>query len=235
MNSNYSYNPVQSPTAQLTQQSVINQVFIWMSLGLALTAGTAFYTVSSDYMLNLVLGNQWVFFGLILAELGLVFAVSAAIKKLSAAAATGLFFLYSALNGLTMSAIFIAYTMSSIAGVFLITAGTFGAMSIYGLTTKKDLTSWGSLLFMGLIGILIAGLVNMFLASSMLDLIISLVGVVVFVGLTAYDSQKIKEMAAGVQDGESAGKVAVLGALSLYLDFINLFIMLLRLFGDRRD
>lgn len=235
MNSNYSYNPVQSPTAQLTQQSVINQVFIWMSLGLALTAGTAFYTVSSEYMLNLVLGNQWVFFGLILAELGLVFAVSAAIKKLSAAAATGLFFLYSALNGLTMSAIFIAYTMSSIAGVFLITAGTFGAMSIYGLTTKKDLTSWGSLLFMGLIGILIAGLVNMFLASSMLDLIISLVGVVVFVGLTAYDSQKIKEMAAGVQDGESAGKVAVLGALSLYLDFINLFIMLLRLFGDRRD
>jgi len=235
MNSNYSYNPVQSPTAQLTQQSVINQVFIWMSLGLALTAGTAFYTVSSDYMLNLVLGNQWVFFGLILAELGLVFAVSAAIKKLSAAAATGLFFLYSALNGLTMSAIFIAYTMSSIAGVFLITAGTFGAMSIYGLTTKKDLTNWGSLLFMGLIGIIIAGLVNMFLASSMLDLIISLVGVVVFVGLTAYDSQKIKEMAAGVQDGESAGKVAVLGALSLYLDFINLFIMLLRLFGDRRD
>ena len=206
-----------------------------MALGLALTAGTAFYTVSSETMLRFIYDNPMVFFGLIIAELGLVFGISAAINRLSSAMATGLFFLYSGLNGLTLSSIFIIYELGSIAGVFLITAGTFGAMSIYGLTTKKDLTNWGSLLFMGLIGIIIASLVNMFLQSSMFDLLISLVGVAVFVGLTAYDSQKIKEMAAKVSDGESAGKVAVLGALSLYLDFINLFIMLLRLFGDRRD
>jgi hypothetical protein len=229
-----SYNNPQAPAFQLTQQNVINQVFIWMALGLALTAGTAFYTVTNETMSRLVLGNQMVFFGLIIAELALVFGVSAAINKISATLATGLFFLYSALNGLTLSAIFLVYELGSIAGVFFITAGTFGAMSIYGLTTKKDLTSWGSLLFMGLIGIIIASLVNLFLQSSMFSLIISFVGVAVFVGLTAYDSQKIKEMAATVSDGESAGKVAVMGALSLYLDFINLFIMLLRIFGDRK-
>ncbi len=229
-----SYNNPQAPAFQLTQQNVINQVFIWMALGLALTAGTAFYTVTSETLTSLVLGNSMVFFGLIIAELALVFGVSAAINKISATLATGLFFLYSALNGLTLSAIFLVYELGSIAGVFFITAGTFGAMSIYGLTTKKDLTSWGSLLFMGLIGIIIASLVNLFLQSSMFSLIISFVGVAVFVGLTAYDSQKIKEMAAKVTDGESAGKVAVMGALSLYLDFINLFIMLLRIFGDRK-
>jgi len=229
------YSTAHAQVSEDVQKRVVNQVFVWMSLGLALTAGTAFATAGSQTMTQLVFGNLFVFFGLIIAELGLVIGISKAINRLSLAAATGLFFLYSALNGITLASIFMVYSLGSIGGVFLITAGTFGAMSLYGLTTKRDLTKIGSLAFMGLIGIIIAGLVNLFLQSSMLSLIVSVIGLVIFIGLTAYDTQKIKEMAAMTTDGESEGKVAVLGALSLYLDFINLFLILLRLFGNSDD
>ncbi len=232
-----SYTSVGGRAAALSavQTRVINQVYLWMTLGLALTGATAFFVASTDSVKQVIFGNQIVFWGLVIAELGLVFVISGLINRLSAAAATGLFFLYSALNGLTLSAIFLVYSLGSIAGVFLITAGTFGVMSLYGITTKTDLTKIGNLLFMALIGIVIAGLVNIFIGSSVLSLIISVIGVVVFTGLTAYDAQRIKEMSAAALDGESEGKIAVLGALSLYLNFINLFLSLLRLFGSREE
>ncbi len=217
------------------QTRVINQVYLWMTLGLSLTGATAFFVASTDSIKQVIFGNQILFWGLVIAQLGLVFVISGLINRLSAAAATGLFFLYSALNGLTLSAIFLVYSLGSIAGVFLITAGTFGIMSLYGITTKTDLTKIGNLLFMALIGIVIAGLVNIFIGSSMLSLIISVIGVVVFTGLTAYDAQRIKEMSAAALDGESEGKIAVMGALSLYLNFINLFLSLLRLFGSKDE
>ncbi len=232
-----SYTSVGGRTAVLSavQTRVINQVYLWMTLGLALTGATAFFVASTDSVKQVIFGNQIVFWGLVIAELGLVFVISGLINRLSAAAATGLFFLYSALNGLTLASVFLVYKLGSIAGVFLITAGTFGVMSLYGITTKTDLTKIGNLLFMALIGIVIAGLVNIFIGSSMLSLIISVIGVVVFTGLTAYDAQRIKEMSAAALDGESEGKIAVLGALSLYLNFINLFLSLLRLFGSRDE
>ncbi len=175
------------------------------------------------------------FFGLIIAELGLVMTLSAAIGRLQATTATLMFFAYSALNGLTLSAIFIAYTSASIANTFFVTAGTFGAMSLYGYATKRDLTSWGSFLFMGLIGVIIASVVNIFLRSEMIYWVVTYAGVIVFVGLTAYDTQQIKAMALqGFGDEESERKGAVIGALRLYLDFVNLFLMLLNIFGRRR-
>jgi len=232
-----SYTSVGGRAAALSavQTRVINQVYLWMTLGLALTGATAFFVASTDSIKQVIFGNQIVFWGLVIAELGLVFVISGLISRLSAAAATGLFFLYSALNGLTLASIFLVYNLGSIAGVFLITAGTFGVMSLYGITTKTDLTKIGNLLFMALIGMVIAGLVNIFIGSSVFSLIISVIGVVVFTGLTAYDAQRIKEMSAAALDGESEGKIAVLGALSLYLNFINLFLSLLRLFGSRDE
>lgn len=232
-----SYTSVGSRASVLSavQTRVMNQVYLWMTLGLALTGATGFFVATTDGVKQVIFGNQIVFWGLIIAELGLVFVISGLIHRLSAAAATGLFFLYSALNGLTLGSIFLVYSLGSIAGVFLITAGTFGVMSLYGITTKTDLTKIGNILFMALIGIVIAGLVNLFIGSSMLTLIISVIGVIVFTGLTAYDAQRIKEMAEMALDGESEGKIAVLGALSLYLNFINLFLSLLRLFGSREE
>jgi len=232
-----SYTSVGGRAAALSavQTRVINQVYLWMTLGLALTGATAFFVASTDSIKQVIFGNQIVFWGLVIAELGLVFVISGLISRLSAAAATGLFFLYSALNGLTLASIFLVYNLGSIAGVFLITAGTFGVMSLYGITTKTDLTKIGNLLFMALIGMVIAGLVNIFIGSSVFSLIISVIGVVVFTGLTAYDAQRIKEMSTAALDGESEGKIAVLGALSLYLNFINLFLSLLRLFGSRDE
>jgi hypothetical protein len=202
-----------------------------MGLGLLLTAAMAVVTLSSPALLQLVFGNRLVFYGLILGELGLVIAVSAAINRLSAATATALFLLYAALNGITFSVIFAVYTTESIASTFVVTAATFGAMSVYGYTTRRDLTNWGSFLFMGLIGIVIASVVNIFVESSAASWVISAIGVIVFTGLTAYDTWKIKAMAAA---GAQGRKPAILGALTLYLDFINLFLMLLRLFGNRR-
>lgn len=217
------------------EKRVLNQVYTWMTLGLALTAAVAWYSADTAEIRSFLIQNRWVMWVLIVGELGLVFAISGLINRLSAVAATSLFFLYAALNGITLSTVFMVFNLGSIAGVFLITAGTFGIMSLYGLTTQRDLTSFGNLLFMALIGLVIAGVVNLFISSSIMNMIISAIGVLVFTGLTAYDAQRIKEMAASALDGESEGKIAVIGALSLYLNFINLFLSLLNLFGGRNE
>jgi FtsH-binding integral membrane protein len=215
----------------IAQNTLIRQVYAWMGGGLLITALTAMVTVSSPVLLSAVLGNRLVFYGLILGELGLVVAISGAINKLSAFVASLLFILYAALNGVTFSIIFAVYTAGSIASTFVTTAGMFGAMSAFGYLTRRDLTGWGGFLFMGLIGVVIASVVNIFTQSSATAWIISAIGVIVFTGLTAYDTWKIKAMAAAGAEGR---KPAILGALTLYLDFINLFLMLLRLLGNRR-
>ncbi len=223
---------------QVRVNSFIQSVYNWMAIGLGLTGVTAFFVANSPAVMQLIFGNRLLFFGLIIAELVLVFSISARVGKMQASTATALFVLYAVLNGLTLSVIFIAYTASSIASTFFICAGTFLACSIYGMMTKRDLTSMGGFLMMGLIGIIIASVVNMFIRSSGMSLVISYIGVLVFVGLTAYDTQKLKYMAMTQPDGLDAAVVrkgAIIGALSLYLDFINLFLMLLRIFGGSRD
>jgi FtsH-binding integral membrane protein len=223
---------------QVLVNSFIQTVYNWMAVGLALTGGVAYYVSQSPSLMGIIFGNQLIFFGLILAELGLVVYLSARVQKIEASTATGLFVLYAALNGLTLSFIFLAYTGASIASTFFICAGTFVACSVYGMVTKRDLTSIGGFMMMGLIGIIIASVVNMFIQSSAMNMIISYVGVIVFVGLTAYDTQKLKHMALTQPAGLDAGvirKGAIIGALSLYLDFINLFLMMLRIFGTSRD
>ena len=213
---------------------LMRKVYVWMTLALVITGFTAYGVATSPGIQQLVFGNSIVMWGLIIAEFALVIGVSAAINKLSLTTATLMFILYSVINGALLSAIFLIYTASSIATVFFITAGTFGAMALVGYTTKTDLTSMGKILFMALIGLVIATLVNLFVKSSGFTLILSYVGVLIFVGLTAYDSQKIKQMMLQAPDaGEGAQKLALLGALTLYLDFINLFIYLLRIFGKR--
>ena len=215
---------------------LMRKVYLWMSLALAITGFTAYYVATSEAILTAIFTNQILFWGLIIAELGLVFGLSAAINRLSLTTATLMFVLYSVINGATMSFIFLAYTMSSITSVFFITAGTFAVMALFGYFTKTDLSSMGKILFMALIGIIIATIVNIFVKSSGLEIILNYLGVLVFVGLTAYDTQKIKKMLLMAPDaGEGAQKIALLGALSLYLDFINLFLYLLRIFGGKRD
>jgi hypothetical protein len=212
------------------------KVFNWMAVGLGLT-GIISYAASQTGVAQVIVGTP-IFFVLILAELGLVFYLSARVDKIQPGTATGLFVGYAALNGLTFSAIFLAYTQASIGGTFLITAGMFGAMAVYGLVTKRDLSGMGSFMFMGLIGIILASIVNIFLQSSSLYWTISVIGVLVFVGLTAYDVQKIKNMGEEgiMEQGEAAiRRGAIIGALALYLDFINLFLMLLRFFGSARE
>ncbi len=221
---------------QARVNSFIRSVYNWMAIGLGITGFVAFYVANTESLRQLIFGNQILFFGLIIAEFGLVIAISARIQKMQASTATALFVLYSALNGATLSLIFLIYTASSITSTFFICAGTFVACSIYGWTTKRDLTSVGGFMTMGLIGIIIASVVNIFLRSSAMYMIISYIGVIVFVGLTAYDTQHLKNMAMTQPDGLEAGVVrkgAILGALKLYLDFINLFLMLLRIFGNR--
>jgi len=222
-----------SSEAQVTtaQNTLIRQVYAWMGAGLTITAVLALITLSSPAILQAIAGNRLVFFGLMIGELALVFTLSGAINRLSAAAATIIFIAYSALNGVTLSILALIYTANSIASTFVITAGMFGAMSIYGYMTRRDLTSWGSFLFMGLIGIIIASVVNIFVGSSAVSWVVSGIGVIVFTGLTAYDTWKIKALAA---QGNTGRKPAILGALTLYLDFINLFLMLLRFTGNRR-
>lgn len=220
---------------QTIQATFINKVYAWMCLALTVTGFIAFRTAQSEALLGLIFGNSIILIGLIIFELGIVFWMSKNITNISSNMAIGLFMLYSALNGLTLSAILLVYTASSIASTFFITAGTFGAMSIYGYFTKKDLTSWGNLLFMALIGLIVASVVNIFWASSTMYWIITYAGVFIFVGLTAYDTQKIKNMSLELDaESEEGRKGAIMGALALYLDFINLFILLLRIFGDRR-
>ncbi len=214
--------------------ALMRKVYVWMTFALAITGITAYLVATNETLLTLIYSHQAVMWVLVIAELAIVIGVTAAINKLSLPVATLLFVVYSVLNGALFSSIFLVYTMASIAKVFFITAGTFGAMSLYGYTTKSDLTSWGKILIMGVLGLIIATVVNIFLKSSGLEMIISYAGVLIFVGLTAYDTQKIKQMCLQAPDaGETMQKYALLGALSLYLDFINLFIYLLRIFGRR--
>lgn len=228
---------VRNYAAKAAQSALFRSVYLWMTLALAITGFTAMYIAKSYTFLEMMIAqNSMMFWGLLIAEIGLVMYLSARIQRISFTTATLLFIAYSIVNGLTLSILFMVYTMSSIATTFFITAGTFGAMALFGYITKKDLTRIGSLCGMAVIGLIIAMIVNMFLHNSMMDMVISGIGVLVFVGLTAYDSQKIKQMLTGndIEINETTQKIALMGALTLYLDFINLFIYLLRLFGDRK-
>ena len=215
----------------------MRQVYQWMTAGLAVTAAVAYAVAGSAGLQQVILGNSIVMIALVIAQFGLVIALSAAVHKMSASAATGLFLLYSVLTGAMLSSIFVIYPVASISNAFLVTAGTFLAMSVYGTVTKRDLTAFGSFLTMGLFGLIIAMLVNFFIKSSMMDFIISCLGVLIFTGLTAYDTQKIRNFGLGapLEDGTAMRRGAILGALTLYLDFINLFLMMLRFFGTSRD
>lgn len=214
--------------------ALMRKVYVWMTLALVITGFTAYAVATSPALLMAIVGNRFVLLGLIVTELALVVGISGAINRLSLTAATLMFVLYSVINGATLSVVFLAFTMSSITSVFFITAGTFATMALVGYTTKKDLTSMGRMLFMALIGLVIATVVNMFMRNSGLDMILNYVGVLVFVGLTAYDTQKIKEQLMMAGDaGEAWQKMALVGALTLYLDFINLFLYLLRILGKR--
>lgn len=227
---------VRNYAAKAAQSALFRSVYLWMTLALAITGFTAMYIAKSYTFLEMIAQNSMMFWGLLIAEIGLVMYLSARIQRISFTTATLLFIAYSIVNGLTLSILFMVYTMSSIATTFFITAGTFGTMALFGYITKKDLTRIGSLCGMAVIGLIIAMIVNMFLHNSMMDMVISGIGVLVFVGLTAYDSQKIKQMLTGndIEINETTQKIALMGALTLYLDFINLFIYLLRLFGDRK-
>ncbi|MBG6030983.1 Bax inhibitor-1/YccA family protein [Proteus hauseri] len=217
-------------------QTFMAQVYGWMTVGLLLTAFVALYVASSEALLSMIFSSKIVFFGLIIAQLGLVFVLSGMVHKMSGAMATSLFMLYSVLTGVTISSVLLLYTASSIASTFFICAAMFGALSVYGYTTKRSLTGMGSFLFMGLIGIIIASIVNIFMQSSMMSMVISYAGVLIFAGLTAYDTQKLKDMGNELnqEDKENMRRYSIMGALTLYLDFINLFLMLLRILGDRR-
>lgn len=225
----YYSRPAQSVASMVN--STMKRVYIKMTLALIVTAFTALWASSSAGFLNFYITHSWLMWILVIAELGLVIAISGAINRLSNAAATGLFYLFAVVNGLMLCTIFIVYSPTAIAKTFFITAGTFGAMSIYGYTTSSDLSKIGSYLFMALIGLIIASLVNIFVHSSGLDWIISIAGVLIFVGLTAWDTQQVKRMAE-IAPAEAVSKLATVGALSLYLDFINLFLYLLRIFGN---
>jgi FtsH-binding integral membrane protein len=214
------------------ERRFMSAVYRWMSLGLIVTAGVAYSVASNPEVLQVVIGNRMVFWALIIAQFGLVIALSAAVNKLSAGVAGALFLLYSALTGATLSVVLLAYTGNSVASAFAVTAGTFLAMSIFATVTKRDLSGWSNFLFMGLIGVVIASVVNIFMKSSMMQFVISAAAVVVFTGLTAYDTQRLRRMAVA---GAGIAALPVNGALSLYLDFINLFLSILNLFGGRRD
>lgn len=226
----------QEMTNASTFKVLMRKVYLWMTLALIITGITAAGVANSPNILALIYSSQVVMWGIIIAEFGLVIYISARLEKLSLSTATTLFALYSILNGVMLSSIFLLYSTAIISKVFFITAGTFGVTALYGYATKKDLSSLGNILFMALIGLVIATVVNVFMKSEMFDLILSYIGVIIFVGLTAWDSQKIKHMMMVQQDAdESAQKLALIGALSLYLDFINLFLYLLRIFGRSND
>ena len=220
--------------SSLAFPALMRKVYVWMTLALVITGFTAYAVSTSPAILQAITTNKLLFWGLMIGELGLVMWISAGINRLSLTSATLLFVLYSVINGVTMSFIFLAYTRTSIASVFFITAGTFAIMAFIGYTTKTDLSSMGKILFMALIGLILATIVNIFLKSPMFNYILSWIGVAIFVGLTAYDTQKIKQMLMYQEAADEQGqKIALLGALSLYLDFINLFLYLLRIFGNR--
>ena len=217
-------------------QTYMAQVYGWMTCGLLLTAFVSWYAANTPAVMQAIFSSQITFFGLIIAQLAVVFVLSGLVNRLSGGVATMLFMLYSVLTGLTMSSIFVLYTYSSIASTFVVTGGMFGAMSLFGYTTKRDLSGMGSMLFMALIGIVLASVVNIWLKSTALMWAVTYIGVLVFVGLTAYDTQKLKNIGEQLDpaDRDSFRKYSIVGALTLYLDFINLFLMLLRIFGNRR-
>ena len=229
--------PVYISEGELTDKLrlAMRRVFLWMTVGLLLTAGVAFVVVNTP--IRLLVANPVVFFGAVIAEFGLVIFLSARITRMAPATAVGLFFIYAALNGLTLSLIFALYTASSIVMTFVATASLFGAMTIVGYTTQRDLTKLGGFLLMALIGLIIGSVINMFFASSALYWILTYAGIAIFIGLTAYNTQRVKTMTlAALQQGDTQleQRVGIVGALSLYLDFVNLFLLLLRLAGRRR-
>ena len=230
------YNQVEerAQSSTLAFPAFMSKVYLWMTLALVVTGMTAYYVASTPAILYAIVSNQIAFWGLFIGELVLVFVLSSRIMSLSFVTASLMFVAYSVMNGIFFSFIFLAYTEQSIATTFLITAGTFGAMSLFGFVTKRDLSAMGRILFMLLIGLIIATVVNIFMKAEGLTLILNYAGVVIFVGLTAYDTQSIKQMLQEHGDKEGAEKIALLGSLSLYLDFINLFIYLLRFFGESR-
>ena len=230
------YNQVEERAqgSALSFPALMSKVYLWMTLALVVTGMTAYYVASSPAILYAIVSNQIAFWGLFIGELVLVFVLSSRIMSLSFVTASLMFVVYSIMNGVFFSFILLAYTEQSIAATFLITAGTFGAMSLFGFVTKRDLSAMGRILFMLLIGLIIATVVNIFMKAEGLTLILNYAGVVIFVGLTAYDTQSIKQMLQEHGDKEGAEKIALLGSLSLYLDFINLFIYLLRFFGESR-
>ena len=230
------YNQVEerAQSSALSFPALMSKVYLWMTLALVVTGMTAHYVASSPAILYAIVTNQIAFWGLFIGELVLVFVLSSRIMSLSFVTASLMFVIYSIMNGVFFSFILLAYTEQSIATTFLITAGTFGAMSLFGFVTKRDLSAMGRILFMLLIGLIIATVVNIFMKAEGLALILNYAGVVIFVGLTAYDTQSIKQMLQEHGDKEGAEKIALLGSLSLYLDFINLFIYLLRFFGESR-
>ncbi len=216
---------------------LLRSVYNWMMIGLLVSGLTAFMVSHSPTLIHILFGNPYMIWVLLAVEIGLVVAISAGINKMDVSSARVLFILFSFVDGLTLGGIFLIYTETSIAMTFFITALTFGVMSLYGYFTDTDLSSWGSILFAGLIGIIIAIVVNFFLKSPVFEWWISVIGVIIFVGLTAYDTQKIKAMGEDManRSGESLSRVAIVGALSLYLDFINLFVMFLEFFGNQRN
>lgn len=226
----------ENSVSKAAQSTLMRSVYTWMTLALVITGLTAMYMAKSLTLLNMMMQNSMMFWGLLIAEVALVMYLSVRINKISFTTSTLLFIAYSILNGATLSILFLLYTMSSIATTFFVTAGTFGVMALYGYITKKDLTRIGNLCLMGVIGIIIATVVNIFINNSMMDMVISYIGVLLFIGLTAYDSQKIKHLLSSddIEVNETTQKIAVMGALTLYLDFINLFIYLLRILGDRK-
>lgn len=224
---------ISTPSDQAAR-TFLQRVYFFMSLGLATTGLVALAVVSSPGALEFVFSNRMVFYGLMIAELLLVVAFAPVAARVSASVASAMFFGYAALSGVTFSIIFLRYTMGSIGGTFLITGGMFAGLSTYGALTKRDLTSLGSFCMMGLIGLIIASVVNLFLGNSTLYWLTTFVGVIVFAGLTAYDTKKLQGLGARIEGREAVTKAALQGALILYLDFINLFLMLLRVFGGRR-
>lgn len=222
--------------SKAAQSTLLRSVYVWITLALVITGFVSMYVAQSYQLISFIFGNRLALWGMLIAELAVVFYLSARINSISFTKATVMFIIYSILNGATLASIFLVYTMSSIASTFFVAAGTFGVMALYGYVTKSDLTRIGNICLMALIGLIIATLVSLFWQNSMLQMIITYAGVILFVGLTAYDSQKIKRLltADGIEVTEETQKIALLGALTLYLDFINLFLYLLRLLGDRK-
>jgi hypothetical protein len=212
----------------------LRSVYGWMCAGLSLTALVAYQVANSPVIVNRLVSNQLLYIGLLLAELGLVFYLSARVTRLTAETATALFMVYAALNGVTLSLVFLTYTGQSVANTFVVTAGMFGAVALFGSTTRRSLTGFGQFAYMGLVGLVLASLVGLFWHNDALQFVISSVGVLVFTGLAAWDAQRLKQMALSTPEGHTRS-LAIVGALSLYLDFINLFLSLLRFVGARRD